>query len=863
MTTDVYFPLNSPSNASHLNEHHAYGPSSGGVFHNDLGIEIEKSELANYPIRAAVTSFLRLIPGATPPRLVLSPFGATDIRDLYTVAGESELLFVYSNIDITSVANSKAVKDAFLFWQETSKQNKKLKKTLPEIRDHFLLGGFFVLINAGVELGFVADNVAGNPHLGIEIVYIPSGLVKESGWERRKTILNPGTETTCRMDPAAFYGLVASGPSISLDVKLPDEQTPHDLLPKLSKRILLEVRNEYNFPFQGVVKVSSGGVMNQHNLTAADRGTVELASPVAGDYSVSIDNQVLTELPSGPSANAVPQKQLMAPAHWSLQSIFMKKPSHSDNWYANNTSPLLLFTAQNKVTPLTDGENVYKEMTKVIRKMIEVIKKALGDSDKHFLRIAGWWMRDKLELIDNDPKSTFAELSKKVADNGGKVYGLAWKHSRAIAPHYIVNNKSVKRINKLKQGSVRKGFAILDPANVKVASHHQKLLIVSAGSDMAVAFCGGVDLNPNRVDNNFHRINKTPYHDTHAKVEGPAVAELDATFVQRWNSNSKVQPLGSLPKILASASPQTNPGTHFVQVTRTYPFKKPYSFSPGEDGSLKTLRRAIQRARRFIYFEDQYAYPYAQGNLDGSGDTLGILTDLLNALKRIEFLIIVVPDNRTSQIARMYRYRFLRVLENEAKKDNIKAKVLVYTLRHSQPAPSPMSIDEETQSITEFLEDETTELLKDETQSDRNAILAMLKPSPDNKMIFTHSKIWMIDDVYVKIGACNVGRRSLTFDSETDLHIIDGALMHGARRFAVEFRKLVWGEFLNKHIISQKELLEDPSYALQFWENPPKGSYIIPYISSAKGGDKILSQKREKQMQKIWDKLIDPDGRKP
>jgi len=426
----------------------------------------------------------------------------------------------------------------------------------------------------------------------------------------------------------------------------------------------------------------------------------------------------------------------------------------------------------------------------------------------------------------------------------------------------LFRSNAVDGINDLKQGTVRKGFAILDPEKVdppspfeppsiSVGSHHQKFMIASAGSNMAVAFCGGVDINANRLDTPKHKIDD-PYHDIHAKVEGPAVADLCDTFVQRWNFNPEVAPTGLLPRIDPSVIPHPpGLGSQFVQVTRTYPRKSKYPFAPlGELGTLSTLLRAINRAQRYIYFEDQYVTPYAQGQPDGSDDSLGILTALLAALHRIEYLLVVLPNYAGQPHGRLFRHRFLRVLEAETKKPGTGKLLVFYLRRNSRKSSGTVLKDVEA----------TYELMSEGLDPDIKPPLEHSGDTKHSTEIFSHSKIWLIDDVYAKIGSANVNRRSLTHDTEVDIHVVDGAIARGARKFARDFRLQLWGEMLNKWRDENLQL-EDPSYALQFWENPPKGSFIVPYVSAAGGGDKTYSPGEEKRIQRGWDNFIDPDGR--
>ena len=306
-------------------------------------------------------------------------------------------------------------------------------------------------------------------------------------------------------------------------------------------------------------------------------------------------------------------------------------------------------------------------------------------------------------------------------------------------------------------------------------SHHQKFLVVN-GAEGAVGFCGGIDYRLNRLDDDRH-LALEGYHDTHAKVEGPVVRDL----AQDLHRALEPPPEGDqggfrvLPLLPDMATPPAA-GSQFVQLTHTYAPRYGYPFRPaGELGTLNALRRAIQRAKRFIYFEDQYATPYASDALDGSDDTLHILTDLLAAFDRVEFLLIVLPNHAEAPFNRRYRYQFIRALRHKGG-----SKVRIFYL--ARPGFVPVGTG------------------ADELEPDSNETeFAMLSQGTDvqpqggsggkkyRDEIFVHSKIWVIDDVYAKIGTANVNRRSTTFDSEVDLHIIDGALDRGVRSAALGF----------------------------------------------------------------------------
>jgi len=326
-------------------------------------------------------------------------------------------------------------------------------------------------------------------------------------------------------------------------------------------------------------------------------------------------------------------------------------------------------------------------------------------------------------------------------------------------------------------------------------------------------------------------------------VEGRAVADLHKTFTERWNHHPDVTKSGSKYPILADLPlPTPAAGSQFVQVTHTYAPRYHYPFRPaGELGTLNTLRRAIQRAKRFICFEDQYVTPYNSDKLDGSDDTLHILTDLLAALDRIAFLMIVLPNHAEAPFNRRFRYQFIRALRH---KGGNKVRIF-YPARPGYVPVSTGNEPEEDPNETEFAMLSQGEDL--EAQGGSGG-----KKYRDE--IFVHSKLWVVDDVYAKIGTANVNRRSTTFDTEVDLHIIDGALDRGARSAALGLRVQCWAEHLR---LSGPDIagLDDPIFALNYWDNLV-GGRIKRYDEEAEGGKGGLFGKRA-----TFNNVVDPDGR--
>lgn len=198
----------------------------------------------------------------------------------------------------------------------------------------------------------------------------------------------------------------------------------------------------------------------------------------------------------------------------------------------------------------------------------------------------------------------------------------------------------------------------------RIGVWHSKMQLVAApaagGAVEFVGYLGGVDINDNRAESWGHRW-PTDYHDIHARVTGPAVADLFQSFYERYAHEEDHRAPGDGPaapntcpcavprpgdttaKLLGPIAPA---GDDIVQIART--IYRPsaanaadgFWFAPNGEASVHdSILRAIHSAREYIYIEDQFMAPPDSG---GAGDE--ILEALVTAAGRCKALIMVFPE---------------------------------------------------------------------------------------------------------------------------------------------------------------------------------------------------------------------------
>jgi phosphatidylserine/phosphatidylglycerophosphate/cardiolipin synthase-like enzyme len=407
---------------------------------------------------------------------------------------------------------------------------------------------------------------------------------------------------------------------------------------------------------------------------------------------------------------------------------------------------------------------------------------ALRAGDRVFLTD---WRGDSDERLDG-PGSEPGLVLERLARHGVDVRGLIWR-SHMDRMHFSEkeNRRFVERVNEAC------GEVLLDERVHRAGSHHQKVVVVHAEDRPDVAFVGGIDLSHGRHDDSGHRGDeqaadiddrygpRPAWHDAQLEIHGPAVADVEFTFRERWSDptpldhrspwRAAIARIAHEPRRPDPLPPQGSVdaprGRHAVQVLRTYPARRPqYPFArAGERSVARAYLKAFARARELIYIEDQYLW---------SPEAATALADALRRSPKLRVVAVVprVPDRDGRVSGPPYRIGQQRAIERLREAGG--ERVAVYDLEAESGWP-----------------------------------------------IYVHAKVCVIDDVWMAVGSDNLNRRSWTNDSEASCAVIDeeidsreprdpGGLGDGARVLARVTRLRLWREHA---ALTDDDVLLDPA----------------------------------------------------
>ncbi|WP_369130462.1 phospholipase D family protein [Modestobacter roseus] len=462
-------------------------------------------------------------------------------------------------------------------------------------------------------------------------------------------------------------------------------------------------------------------------------------------------------------------------------------PNDLSDWFltaaerGNDATRLLPWTERNAVRPLVHGRSYFPALAA-----------ALADAGRGDLVYLAGWRGDTDELLTDDGPTVGKALSDAVR-RGALVKGLIWRsHVQALEFSAAQNRDLSRDVNETG------GEVLLDQRVRPAGSHHQKFVVVRHRDRPAddVAFVGGIDVAHSRRDGAAHdgdpqtrpfaaAYGETPaWHDVQVELRGPAVREVEAVFRERWQDPAALSrmPWHVLPDVLRgqdrepSSLPEARPappaeGSCAVQLLRTYPNRRPgYPFAPdGERSAARGYAKALRRAERLVYVEDQYMW---------STEIARVFAAALRAKPRLHLVVVVPrhPDKDSPLSVAPITYGHTRALDMVRAAGGDRVQVLDVENAHGVP-------------------------------------------------VYVHAKVCIVDDVWATVGSDNFNRRSWTHDSELTAAVVDaepdlreptdpGGLGDGARRFARDLRLTLMREHLGRADGDDADLL-DPDEAAE------------------------------------------------
>jgi phosphatidylserine/phosphatidylglycerophosphate/cardiolipin synthase-like enzyme len=462
----------------------------------------------------------------------------------------------------------------------------------------------------------------------------------------------------------------------------------------------------------------------------------------------------------------------------------------TEDWFlsgperANPASRLPAWCDGNHAEPLPHGAAYFDRLADEVD--------ALAEGDHLFFTD---WCGDPDERM-RPAGPTVTELLRQAAERGVVVKGLVWRsHLDKLRFTEDENRRLAETVG------AAGGEVLLDQRVRRGGSHHQKLVILRhpGRPERDVAFTGGIDLCHSRRDDAGHcgdpqavamaaaYSEHPPWHDVQLAVRGPVVGALDTTFRERWEDPQPLdshRPLAWMQDVLRGTDLTANPlparppdpapcGAQAIQLLRTYPARRPrYDFAPlGERTVARGYAKAVRRACRLVYVEDQYMW---------STQVAQLFADALAESPELH-LVIVVP-------------------------------------RHPEVDGSfelPPALIGRAQAIQ----------LCRRAGGERVHVFDV--ENRDGVPVYVHAKVCIVDDVWASVGSANLNRRSWTHDSELSCAVLDGTRDRrqptdpagrgdGARLFARDLRLRLWREHLDRAGDgSEDEDLLDPDSAVR------------------------------------------------
>jgi len=343
-----------------------------------------------------------------------------------------------------------------------------------------------------------------------------------------------------------------------------------------------------------------------------------------------------------------------------------------------------------------------------------------------------------------------------------------------------------------------------------VYTHHQKTVVMDSG-DTIVSYLGGIDLTDGRFDTpefplfdfQVHHSEdfyqnctpgatattgpREPWHDIHARLEGPSALDVLTNFEERWRcqAEDKASFLYEISdEEFLPGNPVEEGGDWVAQVLRSITSDSCH-FSEDrlatlhrkrgeliDDSILRAYVFLIRNAESFIYIENQYflgsAYTWTKERETKSMHPIPreIVSKVVDKMDKGEpFMCYIVipmfpegdPTSAPSQEILHWQYltmeaMYLRIGEaiKERGLDKVPTDFLMFLCLGKQ---------------------ETMEQVPGGLELPAEGTPASLARQTLRHPIYVHSKLMIVDDEYVVVGTANVNQRSMGGSRDTEVAV--------------------------------------------------------------------------------------------
>lgn len=463
------------------------------------------------------------------------------------------------------------------------------------------------------------------------------------------------------------------------------------------------------------------------------------------------------------------------------------------------------YTHGNHLTTLITGEPFMKSI-------YDDIEMTNGNNDLIYL--TGWLTRPDVMLLpqteESASKSRIGDVWARAISRNVSSLTLVWRN---ILPgmldllnefHDIVTTTGEK--NGL--GPDRANVIIDGRAPLPSGSHHQKSAIIKRKGE-AIGYVGGIDLAHQRWDTPDHCCAQSPpcasceavkrqpdmgeiigWQDVHTRIRGPAVLDIEGNFVARWNDDeSPSVGVDNPPKIInrlkKSDVALSGIGTHSIQLLRTYICS--YQ-SLCQHGCFVNNAPNGETSHRDALIK---AFGLAKNFIYIEDQYFVYEVEILEALKSVVSrgiqLIVLTQEQGNTPGYTTYQHGMIEPLRK-----------ICSTCVHI------------------FVRSDS---------------------------VYVHSKVVIVDDIFMTVGSNNINYRSMTYDTEISVASVDQTTIKSADNVIVG--KLAWNTRISLWAIETEinsEKLKDYTVekAIEEWHKRAKeGKHIKEFFPKEKKAEVI------------------------